>query len=53
MVKETMRRQKTEICWTPRLIRRLRGKRTQTAFGTLLGTSKNNESGLPQVGLRA
>jgi transcriptional regulator with XRE-family HTH domain len=37
----TRRRQRPEICWTPRLIRRLRGKRTQAEFGTLLGTSKN------------
>ena len=27
--------------WTPRLIKRLRGKRTQAEFAALLGTSKN------------
>ena len=35
------RKQKPERCWTPHLIKRLRGKRTQAAFGALLGTSKN------------
>jgi DNA-binding transcriptional regulator YiaG len=30
-----------EIRWTPRLIRRLRGQRTQTEFGILLGAPKN------------
>lgn len=27
--------------WTPQLIRRLRGQRTQAAFGVLVGVSKN------------
>ena len=35
------RKQKPERCWTPHLIKRLRGQRTQAAFGALLGTSKN------------
>lgn len=30
-----------EIRWTPSLIRELRGKRTQTEFGALLGVPKN------------
>jgi hypothetical protein len=30
-----------ETRWTPHLIRQLRGKRTQTAFGALLGAAKN------------
>jgi transcriptional regulator with XRE-family HTH domain len=30
-----------ETRWTPHLIRQLRGKRTQAAFGTLLGAAKN------------
>jgi DNA-binding XRE family transcriptional regulator len=30
-----------EAKWTPSLIKRLRGKRTQTAFGELLGVPKN------------
>lgn len=30
-----------EIVWTPLLIRKLRGKRTQAAFGKLLGIPKN------------
>jgi transcriptional regulator with XRE-family HTH domain len=33
--------QKNAIDWTPRLIKRLRGKRTQAEFSALLGTSKN------------
>ncbi|MDH3603929.1 MAG: hypothetical protein OEU26_30340 [Candidatus Tectomicrobia bacterium] len=33
--------QKSAIRWTSRLIRQLRGTRTQTEFGTLLGTRKN------------
>ncbi len=32
---------KAEIGWTPSLIKRLRGKRTQTEFGELLGVRKN------------
>ena len=31
----------TEIRWTSSLIRRLRGKRTQSEFGELLGVPKN------------
>ncbi len=34
-------RQKNVIHWTPRLIKRLRGKRTQAGFGALLGARKN------------
>ena len=30
-----------EISWTPVLIKKLRGKRTQTEFGTILGVPKN------------
>jgi len=30
-----------EICWTPRLIKRLRGKRTRAKFGELIGVSGN------------
>jgi transcriptional regulator with XRE-family HTH domain len=30
-----------EIVWTPRLIRKLRGKRTQAEFGKVLGVPKN------------
>lgn len=33
--------QKSAIRWTPRLIRQLRGARTQTEFGALLGARKN------------
>ena len=33
--------QKQEYHWTPHLIKRLRGKRTQAEFGTLLGAPKN------------
>lgn len=33
--------QKSAIRWTPRLIRQLRGSRTQTEFGALLGSRKN------------
>jgi transcriptional regulator with XRE-family HTH domain len=32
---------KKEPRWTPRLIKRLRGKRTLTEFGALLGAAKN------------
>ena len=32
---------KKEIRWTPRLIRQLRGKRTLTDFGALIGAPKN------------
>ena len=32
---------KKEIIWTPQLIKRLRGKRTQAKFGKLLGAPKN------------
>lgn len=34
-------RQKSAIRWTPRLIRQLRGTRTQREFGALLGARKN------------
>jgi DNA-binding transcriptional regulator YiaG len=37
----TKRRVKDEIRWTPRLIKQLRGNRTQTEFGALLGAPKN------------
>ena len=37
----TASEQPHEIRWTPRLIRRLRGQRTQTEFGILLGAPKN------------
>jgi transcriptional regulator with XRE-family HTH domain len=37
----TTRRQKPALQWTPHLIKRLRGKRTQAEFGALLGASKN------------
>ena len=33
--------QKQALAWTPHLIKRLRGKRTQAAFGALLGAPKN------------
>jgi len=33
--------QKRALDWTPYLIKRLRGKRTQTEFGALLGAPKN------------
>jgi transcriptional regulator with XRE-family HTH domain len=33
--------QKPALQWTPHLIKRLRGKRTQAEFGALLGASKN------------
>ena len=32
---------KKELAWTPPLIKQLRGKRTQTEFGALLGVPKN------------
>ncbi len=42
MVAESlMTSQKNVINWTPRLIKQLRGTRTQTEFGSLLGTRKN------------
>ena len=34
-------RQNAALCWTPYLLKRLRGKRTQAAFGALLGVSKD------------
>src|SRR5262249_2895292 len=34
-------RQEQARHWTPHLIKRLRGKRTQAAFGALLGAPKN------------
>ena len=33
--------QKQALQWTPHLIKRLRGKRTQAEFGALLGAPKN------------
>ena len=33
--------QKLALHWTPHLIKRLRGKRTQAEFGALLGAPKN------------
>ncbi len=41
MVTKPTEKQKKEIHWTPRLIKQLRGKRTQTEFGALLGAPKN------------
>ena len=41
MVGETITLPKKEICWTPRLIKQLRGKRTLAEFGTLLGAPRN------------
>lgn len=41
MVGETVTLLKKEMRWTPRLIKRLRGKRTLTEFGLLLGAPKN------------
>ena len=32
---------KKEIAWTPRLIKRLRGKRSQAEFGALVGATAN------------
>jgi DNA-binding transcriptional regulator YiaG len=37
----TARGQKPVSHWTPHLIKRLRGKRTQAEFGALLGAPKN------------
>jgi len=37
----TARGQKLTLHWTPHLIKRLRGKRTQAEFGTLPGAPKN------------
>jgi len=37
----TARGQKPAFQWTPHLIKRLRGKRTQAEFGALLGAPKN------------
>jgi DNA-binding transcriptional regulator YiaG len=39
--KEANRSVRSEIQWTPRLIKRLRGKRSLTEFGLLLGAPKN------------
>ena len=41
MVGETSTLTKKEMRWTPRLIKRLRGKRTLAEFGALLGAPKN------------
>lgn len=40
-VETTKPRVKDGIHWTPRLIKQMRGKRTQTEFGALLGAPKN------------
>jgi DNA-binding XRE family transcriptional regulator len=40
MPKEATTREQQHY-WTPHLIKRLRGKRTQAEFGTLLGAPKN------------
>src|SRR5262250_2453559 len=37
----TALKQRQEYRWTPHLIKRLRGKRTQAEFGALLGAPKN------------
>ena len=39
--KTTAGEQKQACHWTPHLIKRLRGKRTQAGFGALLGAPKN------------
>lgn len=41
MVEGTFTSPKKETRWTPRLIKRLRGKRTLTEFGALLSAPKN------------
>lgn len=41
MVVETITSPEKQMRWTPRLIKRLRGKRTLAEFGTLLGAPKN------------
>lgn len=41
MVEETITLPEKEVRWTPRLIKRLRGKRTLAEFGALLGATKN------------
>jgi transcriptional regulator with XRE-family HTH domain len=41
MAKEITTRPKKELRWTPRLIKRLRGKRTLAELGALLGAPKN------------
>jgi transcriptional regulator with XRE-family HTH domain len=41
MAMETITLPEKKIRWTPRLIKRLRGKRTLAEFGTLLGAPKN------------
>jgi len=41
MAAETITLPEKKIRWTPRLINRLRGKRTLAEFGSLLGAPKN------------
>jgi transcriptional regulator with XRE-family HTH domain len=41
MAEGTTTLSKKEMRWTPRLIKRLRGKRTLAEFGALLGAPKN------------
>jgi transcriptional regulator with XRE-family HTH domain len=41
MVKEMNPVAKKEMRWTPRLVKQLRGKRTLTDFGALIGAPKN------------
>ena len=41
VAKIPMTNQKSAMRWTPRLIKQLRGTRTQTEFGALLGARKN------------
>ncbi len=52
MAVETITLPEKKIRWTPRLIKRLRGKRTLAEFGDLLGAPKNTvwrwESGKSQ-----
>jgi DNA-binding XRE family transcriptional regulator len=38
---ETTARRQQERHWTPHLVKRLRGKRTQAEFGALIGVPKN------------
>lgn len=41
MVKEVHSVVRTEMHWTPRLVKQLRGKRTLAGFGALIGAPKN------------
>ena len=40
-IKISDQKKRLQADWTPQLIKRLRGKRTQAEFAALLGTSKN------------